>query len=267
MLYIDNEMKNKIEEYNNKYLDATTIEEQINLDQEYKDVTILKSQFNEFINYVIENKGKLPSQGGESDEEQQLGRFRVKIQLIYKRKNKINFGTKLSLNQLKYLHDSENEGLREIYKVILNKAIENKIQLPYIDNEMKNKIEEYNNKYSDATTIEEQIKLDQEYKDVIIQKSQFNEFINFVIENKGKMPSTVGETNKEQKLGKFRSSIQGVQILKNKINFFTTLSLNQLKYLHDSVYEGLREIYDNIIDKAYSINHIDYINIDNIFWL
>ena len=74
------------------------------------------------------------------------------------------------------------------------------------------------------------------------------------------MPSTNSQDEKEKQLGVFRSTTQTVQ--KNG-KFKVTLTKSQLEYLYNSEYESLREIYNNIMEKAYQINNQEYINIDN----
>ena len=239
-------MKKRIEEFNRMNVNLT-IEEQIKLEQEYKDVIVMDSQFNEFVNFVIRNKGKLPSESSENEQEKDLGRFRNGIQKVGKNGN---YHICLTKKQLEYLHDSEYESLRKLYKAILNKAIKNNITIEYIDEEMKKRIEDFNRMNVNLTK-EEQIKLEQEYKDVIVIDSQFNEFVNFVIRNKGQLPSQQSKNEEEKVLGRFRNSVQSVQ--KNG-NFSCSLTKKQLEYLHDSKYESLRELYKAILNKAIKNN-------------
>ncbi len=242
--YIDEEMKTKILEYQEKSKTAT-VEQQIELDREYKDYIVVESQFNEFIDFVLKNNGKLPSSSSKDEKEKHLGSFRSNIKVI--KKGEERFCTGLSSSQLKYLHDSDYEGLREIYKEILYKAVTNHIEIEYIDEEMKTKILEYQEK-SKTATVEQQIELDREYKDYIVVESQFNEFIDFVLKNNGKLPSSSSKDEKEKHLGSFRSNIKVIK--KGEERFCTGLSSSQLKYLHDSEYESLREIYKTILNKA-----------------
>ena len=260
--YVDEYMKSKIEEFNILYNQAESIEEKIELERTYKDYIIIDSQFNEMIAFTIENNGKLPRNNGkDSDErEKQLGNFRNSIQQVPKGSK--NFNTQLTKEELEYLHNSENENLKEIYKVILNKAIENNIEIPYVDEYMKSKIEEFNILYNQAESIEEKIELERTYKDYIIIDSQFNEMIAFTIENNGKLPRTDGKDRdeREKQLGTFRISIQRVP--KGSKNFSTQLTKEELEYLHNSEYENLRMLYESIMKKAYDNNIIEYIQIN-----
>ena len=106
------------------------------------------------------------------------------------------FNNILNKEQLEYLHNSEYESVREIYKVILNRAIENNIEIEYVDELMKEKIIEYNQKKSKISTLKEQLTLEQQYQDYIIIEGQFNEFISYVINNNGELPS---QTSVEKK--------------------------------------------------------------------
>lgn len=111
-----------------------------------------------------------------------------------------------------------------------------------------------------GTTIKQQIELEREYKDYIVVDSQFNGFIGFVLEHDGLLPSTESKDEREARLGRYRSKIQSFDKKKNCIN--TLLLKEQLKYLHDSEYQSLREIYDNIMRKAYEKDYSEYIEID-----
>ena len=71
------------------------------------------------------------------------------------------------------------------------------------------------------------------------------------------MPRKSAESNYEVKLGAYRTHIKSFDEKHNK--FFTPLTKEQLQYLHDSEYESLRSIYNDIIEKALSINFIEYI--------
>ena len=127
---------------------------------------------------------------------------------------------------------------------------------------MKIKIIEFHQKKV-GLTIEEQIKLEQDYRDYIIPDGQFNEFISFVLNNEGRLPSAKSkEANKQEKqLGNFRNGIQNFE--KNENKFHTPLSREQLEYLHNSEYQSLQELYNAIMEKAYSVNYQEYIDIDN----
>ena len=229
-------------------LDITKLVNEVNL--------CTSDKFNKMCEFAQKNKGQLSNNKSKNEKEKVLGRFRNNIQTVTKNGK---FNSSLTKKQLEYLNNSEYESLREIYKVILNKAIQNNITIEYIDEEMKKRIEEFN-RMNVNLTIEEQIKLEQEYKDVIVIDSQFNEMINFTIENKGQLPGTKSQKEKEKVLGGFRRSIQSVT--KNG-KFYCSLTKKQLEYLHNSECESLRQIYDNIINKAYSVNYQEYIEVDN----
>ena len=261
--YEDLEMVVKIEEYLGKRK-GKTIEEQIELEKEYKNYIVIGSQFNEFVGFVLEHNGVLPNTKSRDEKEKKLGGFRSGIQKFDIRRS--CFTITLSKEQLEYLHDSEYESLREIYKTILFKAVEKRfetgeldIKLDYEDLEMVFKIEEYLSKRK-GKTLEEYIELERKYKDYIVIGSQFNEFVGFVLEHNGVLPNTKSRYEKEKKLGGFRSGIQKFDIRRSC--FTVTLSKEQLKYLHDSEYESLREIYDNIMRKAHEKDYSEYIGID-----
>lgn len=251
--YVDKEMALKI----NKYLEKSqnvTVEEQIRLDKSYKNVIIVENQFNRFIDFVIENNGLLPSRdNAKTDEEYYLGIFRTNIQVV---KNNKKFHSPLTYNQLKYLKKSKYNNLNEIYKIILFRAIKNKINIEYMDEMMTRQIVKYLEKSQNAT-VEEQIQLNKECEDVIVIESQFYKFIDFVIKNNGILPRKSAEIKSEVKLGAYRTHIKSFDKKHNK--FFTPLTKEQLQYLHDSEYEGLRILYNEIIEKALSLNFIEYI--------
>ena len=255
--YVEEEMKSRMVDYKEKLKFASSLEEEINLEKEYKDVIVVKSQFNEFAEFVINNQGILPRSGSRDEKEKKLGGFRNNIQRVIK-PNKLSI--KLSKKELQYLHDSEYESLREIYKSILYKAVENNIEIEYVDEQMKLRIVEYKEELKFASSLEEEINLEKKYKDVIVVESQFNEFMEFVNDNQGILPSSKSKDEKEKRLGKFKSNIQNI-IKKGKFN--KTLTKHQLQYLHDSEYESLRNIYDTIIAKAISVNYDPYIEINN----
>ena len=255
--YVDEKMKLRILEYKSKLELTALLKEEINLEKEYKDVIVIKSQFNEFIEFVITSRGVLPSASSKSKEEKKLGKFRNNIQNIRKEGRFLKILTK---TQLQYLHDSEYESLRELYKIILYKAVMNNVEIDYVDEKMKLRILEYKSKLELRTSLEEEINLEKEYKDVIVIGSLFNEFIEFVNDNYGLLPSAGSKKEKEKRLGGFRNNIQS--ITKGR-KFYKNLTNEQLQYLHDSEYESLRSIYDKIMEKAKSINYQPYIDVNN----
>ena len=263
--YVDEEMASKIREYNELLKNSNSIDEQIRLERKYADYIIIESQFNQFIDFVLnkEPKGELPSHSKDADEnEQQLALFLRNIKIIKKKTGKFN--TQLTKNQLKYLHDSEYESLRDVYKEILYRAIENDILIEYVDEEMASKIRKYNELLKNSNSIEEQIRLEQEYANYIIIESQFDQFIDFVlnIEPKGTLPSNSKDADEnELQLAQFLQSIKSIN--KKTGKFHSQLTQEQLRYLHDSEYESLRKIYDEIIEKAILINYQPYIEVDN----
>ena len=245
--YVDEKMKSRILEYKTKLKLISSLEEEIELEKEYKDVIIVESQFNEFMEFVNDNYGVLPSVSSKNEKEQKLGQFRNHIQNITK---KWSFHTILTKTQLQYLHDSEYESLREIYKNILYKAVVNNKEIEYVDEKMKSRILEYKTKLKLISSLDEEIELEKEYKDVIIVESQFNEFMGFVITNSGVLPKDKSKNEKEKQLGNFRRNIQGIKGLTKKRIFSKKLTKMQLQYLHNSEYESLREIYKSILYKA-----------------
>lgn len=188
-----------------------------------------------------------------------MGNFRNNIQRVDNEYKK--FSSSLTKEQLEYLHNSKYEKLKEIYIVILNRAIENNIEIDYIDEKMKLKINEYNQKKRNISTLEEQIVLEQQYKKYIVIDCQFDEFIDYIISNNGKLPSRNSTNNKVKQLGIFRSNIKTYNQEREK--FSTPLSKEQLEYLHNSEYQSLQELYNAIMEKAYSVNYQEYIDIDN----
>ena len=257
--YIDEQMKFRILEFREKNKLVTSLEEQIILENEYSDVLLINSQFNQFIVFVLKNNGVLPKATAKGEKEKKLGVFRSSLQKIKTGRN--IFHVSLTSEQLKYLHDSEFESLREIYKVILNKSIENDIEIAYIDEQMKFRILEFREKNKLVTSLEEQIILENEYSDVLLINSQFNQFIDFVLKNNGILPRMEAINENEKRLGIFRNNIQ--QIYKNRSEFVVNITKEQLEYLHDSEFESLREMYNTIIDKAMSINYQPYVEIDS----
>ncbi len=257
--YIDEQMKSRILEFREKNKLVTSLKEQIILENEYSDVLHINSQFNQFIDFVLRNNGILPSTVSKDEKEKKLGAFRSSIQRI--EKVRCNFATSLTSEQLKYLHDSGFAGLREIYKVILNKSIEKDIEIAYIDEQMKSRILEFREKNKLVTSLKEQIILENKYSDVLLINSQFNQFIDFVLKNNGVLPRMEAINENEKRLGNFRNNIQ--QIYKNGSKFVVNITKEQLEYLHNSEYESLRNIYDTIIKKAISINYETYIEINN----
>ena len=221
-------------------------------------------KFNKFIGFVLKHNGDLPGKSSRDKEEKKLGDYRNNIQHYDSRSS--SFTVKLPKEQLEYLHGSEYKSLREIYKTILYKTVEKRfetgeldIKLDYEDLEMVVKIEEYLGKRK-GKTIEEQIELEREYKDYIVISSQFNEFVEFVLEHNGVLPNTKPRYEKDKKIGGFR---RGIQKFDSRRSCFTvTLSKEQLKYLHNSEYESLREIYDNIMRKAHEKDYSEYIEIN-----
>ena len=92
-------------------------------------------KFNKLCEFAKNHNGTLPSMASKDETEKKLGRYRNSIQGLQKISTGFNFGTRLSKEQLEYLHNSEYESLRGLYKVILNKAIENNIELDYYPDE------------------------------------------------------------------------------------------------------------------------------------
>lgn len=255
--YINNEMKNNIVAYLNELKECKTLEEKVKVNLKHKDARIDSEQFYDFVNFVICNNGVLPSNSPtKSDEEKRLGNYRNTIQCFYMDRKY----TILTKEQLEYLHNSKYESLREIYKNILFKAISNNINLDYVDIEMELKIREYLEKKENSSTIEEMAELNNIYKDYIIIESQFDEFINFVLNNNGILPNKRSSDEKEKALGVFRGSFK--QVHKTHSPFRPKLSKKQLEYMYNSSYKSLNDIYDEIMEKAYSIQYQDYINID-----
>ena len=122
-------------------------------------------KFNAIMQFVKDNEGNLPKQLSNNKQEQQLARFLQSIKSINKKTGK--FHSQLPQEQLRYLHDSEYESLRDVYKEILFKAIENDILIEYVDEEMALKIREYKELLKNSNSIENQIELEQEYANYI----------------------------------------------------------------------------------------------------
>ena len=70
--YVDEEMKLRILEYKSKLKSTISLEEEIHLEKEYKDVIIIESQFNEFMEFVNNSQGRLPSQNSKNETEQNV---------------------------------------------------------------------------------------------------------------------------------------------------------------------------------------------------
>ena len=250
-------MSEKIKEYLLKKNSIDSFEEQMKLELEYIDYIIIGSKFSQLIDFV-NKEGRLPRSESKIEEENKLG---IYIRLI-KRIKKLgkSFNTILTKDQLKYLHDSQNDDLRKIYKEILYKSIENNIKINYVDEKMSEKIKEYLMKRKSIDSFEEQMNLELEYIDYIVIGSQFSQLIDFV-NKEGRLPSKSLKTeDKEKKLARYIQSIKKVR--KSKDKFVTFLSKDQLKYLHDSTNELLRKIYEEIMDKAYKGEIKMYIEYD-----
>ena len=237
----------------------------MNIDREYKDV-IKPRKFSEFVLFVenSENKEgilhKLPGAKSKHEKERELGEYRQRIQMRLRT---------LGEEELKYLHDSEIPELREIYQNILYKAVVNKTKIGYIDEQMKERIEEYE-KLKKGKNLKERVQLEREYKELIKPYiSKFSEFVLFVenSENKEgvlhKLPSTSTSDPKEKELGNYRNKIQTIRKKEGKdSNFFIVLNEEQLAYLHDSEIAELNVIYNNIMGKAHVNGVKKYIEID-----
>ena len=262
--YVDEQMKKRIEEYQES-IKGKNLRERMNIDREYKDV-IKPRKFSEFVLFVenSENKEgilhKLPGAKSKHEKERELGEYRQRIQMRLRT---------LGEEELKYLHDSEIPELREIYQNILYKAVVNKTKIGYIDEQMKERIEEYE-KLKKGKNLKERVQLEREYKELIKPYiSKFSEFVLFVenSENKEgvlhKLPSTSTSDPKEKELGNYRNKIQTIRKKEGKdSNFFIVLNEEQLAYLHDSEIAELNVIYNNIMGKAHVNGVKKYIEID-----
>ena len=212
---------------------------------------ILKNRFEEFITFVIENNRNLES----LSENELLTQFMCDIQNLEENNR---FKIKLTKEQLEYLDNSEYESLRKIYRTILYKSLKHNVEINYINKEYERKIKEYLQEIK-GTSLEKEIELIQEYKDLIVIEDPFNEFINYVIENNGDLESlNKNETYVAKKISKFMHNIQSLE--KNN-RFKIKLTKEQLKYLDNSEYESLRKIYRTILYKSLKHNvEINYIN-------
>lgn len=257
LAHVDYDMA--IEIINNPVKSELTLQEQVKLELDYSKQIIFEGVFDEFINF-IEEYGRVPNSNSKSEKEKKLGRFGQSIKQLKSAKNKFNIS--LSEKQLKYLCDSENKILNEIYKVILNKAIENNITIAYQDLGMTKKVSEYYDRKRQILNFGQQLHLDNEYSDVIIFNSQFSEFISFVLKNKGSLPQTNSKNEKERKLGRFRQSIKSLYNNGAKTKFNVTLTYEQLRYLYNSEYDCLKEMYCDIMYKAKVFNVENYIDMD-----
>ena len=214
-------------------------------------------KFNQLIDFV-NKEGRLPSRESKIEEEKQLGGYIRRIKTI--NNSGKTFIRALSKEQLKYLHDSTNEDLRNIYKEILYKAIENDIDIVYVDENMSKKIKEYLLKRKRIDSFEGQMKLELEYIDYIIIDNQFSQLIDFV-NKEGRLPNQHSKIEKERKLASYKNRIKVIYIKDNYIRFATLTTKDQLKYLHDSTNAELRKIYKEILYKSieneFKIEYVD----------
>ena len=256
--YIDEAMANRIKEYLNK-LETASIDDKVTITNEYSDIIIYDKRFCEFINFANSHNGMLPSKYSKDDNEKEIAYFRYNILAI---KKKGTFQKTLTAEELQYLHDSKFESLRELYKIVLNKAIENDIKIDYIDEAMANRIKEFQVKFNKAN-IDTRIKLLQEYEDVAVINNQFYDLILFVKKHNGQSPSNHSKNEKEQMIGYYKIAIHKVN--KNGL-FNTTLTKEELQYLHDSEFEVLRELYKKVLSKSIK-NNIKIAYVDKIMSL
>ena len=272
--YVDETLSLRIKEFYSKLNsikgnpNISSIEYLAELEEEYSDVINLNDQFYAFIRFVNKHNGKLPTDISPSEEEATLGRTRHSIQIIKKEKNgKVRFAKKLSQEQLKYLHDSKYQSLRNIYKIILAKSIQYDIPIDYIDDELKSRILEFNKKMEEAKmldgniSIERQIEIMKEYADIGYNQDKFLQTMMFVLDN-GDIPKRRGKTQEEIELGNYLGGTKAIHKLKSgKIIFNCKLSEQQLKYLCNSDNEVLRKHYIEILSKAILNNiQIDYVD-------
>ena len=140
--YTDETIKNGLLEmysihgnFNSNYLDDLSIENQIRI---YNDNPYLpKSKFISFIewfNNPENNEKKYPMQKKDIIDDYDLGVYLQQIKSIrYSKDNKPYFGVILTYEQLKYLHESKDKRLHDLYVEILNKALDNNIDLQYAE--------------------------------------------------------------------------------------------------------------------------------------
>ena len=120
-------------QFNSNYLEDLSIDEQTRI---YSDNLYLpKSKFISFIEWFNnpENREKkYPMQRKDIVDGYDLGVYLQQIKSIrFTKDNMPHFGVNLTYEQLKYLHDSEDERLHDLYIEIMNKAIDNGINLQY----------------------------------------------------------------------------------------------------------------------------------------
>lgn len=119
--------------FNSNYLDDLSIDEQIRI---YNDNSYLPKpkfiSFIEWFNNPDNNDKKYPMQRKDIVDGYDLGVYLQQIKSIrFTKYNTPYFGFNLTYEQLKYLHDSKDDRLHDLYSDIMNKAIENGINLQY----------------------------------------------------------------------------------------------------------------------------------------
>ena len=252
--YDDIELREFFEEYYKEYntfsdnpFDDLPLAEQKKL----FDDGLYDSNFINLLNWY-ENETNIAKKQPSSDDKN--GKYLSKIKSVSRINNGYGFHTNLSPCQLKYLHDSNDIRLRNIYMSILQKSIQYKIPIGYDDIELRTKYEQYysiygtfsNNPVADLP-IEEQKEV---YKNNDVYKSNFIALIEWYEDNLYSFQPKEGYIFNNIDLGYFLMGIKNVAKGKEGYHFNTNLSTQQLKYLHDSNDIRLRSIYMSILQKS-----------------